>query len=108
MDPSQEDVLICHSEGFTLGVASNHADVMHWFPMHNKTMNDFRTDVYALLKSAGGASPEEIVREYRKTLQDNDAENWSEEAREWAIRNGLITGYEGRKNNNGNFRESAF
>ena len=68
---------------------------MHWFPLHNKTMNDFRTDVYALMQSPGGASPEEIVREYRKTLQDNDAENWSEEAREWAIRNGLITGYEG-------------
>ena len=68
---------------------------MHWFPLHNKTMNDFRTDVYALLKSAGGASPEEIVREYRKTLQDNDAEDWSKEAREWAVKNKLITGYEG-------------
>ena len=95
LDPSQEDVLICHSEGFTLGVASNHADVMHWFPLHNKTMNDFRTDVYALMQSPGGASPEEIVREYRKTLQDNDAEAWSKEAREWAVKNKLITGYEG-------------
>ena len=35
------------------------------------------------------------MRDYRKTLQDNDAESWSQEARDWAIRNNLISGYEG-------------
>lgn len=29
---------------------------------------------------------------YRKTLQDNDAQNWSEEDRRWAIDNGLFEG----------------
>lgn len=95
LHPLKEDVILCHSEGFSVGIASNHADVMHWFPLHNKTMDDFRTDVQAILASPGGASPEEIMRDYRKTLQDNDAESWSQEARDWAIRNNLISGYEG-------------
>lgn len=37
--------IICHSEGCAQGIASNHADVNHWFPLHGKTMNDFRADV---------------------------------------------------------------
>ena len=37
--------IICHSEGNKMGLASAHADVMHWFPKHNKTMDDFRNDV---------------------------------------------------------------
>ena len=37
--------LICHSEGNTLGIASAHSDVMHWFPKHGKSMDTFRADV---------------------------------------------------------------
>jgi N-acetylmuramoyl-L-alanine amidase len=37
--------IICHSEGYTKGIASNHADVMHWFPKFGKSMNSFRNDV---------------------------------------------------------------
>ena len=32
-----------------MGIASNHADVMHWFPKHRKSMDTFRADVKALL-----------------------------------------------------------
>lgn len=39
--------VICHSEGHVKGIASNHADVMHWFPKHGKTMDIFRRDVKA-------------------------------------------------------------
>jgi hypothetical protein len=44
-----EQNIICHSEGFKLGIASNHADVMHWFPRHGKSMDTFRTAVKAAL-----------------------------------------------------------
>ena len=37
--------IICHSEGHKLGIASNHADVMHWFPKFGKSMDIFRLDV---------------------------------------------------------------
>lgn len=41
--------LICHSEGHALGIASNHGDVMHWFPKHGKSMDTFRADVKAAM-----------------------------------------------------------
>ena len=41
--------IICHSEGYKQGVASNHGDVMHWFPKHGKSMDTFRAEVKALL-----------------------------------------------------------
>lgn len=37
--------IIDHSEGHRLGIASNHADVGHWFKRHGKSMDDFRADV---------------------------------------------------------------
>jgi N-acetylmuramoyl-L-alanine amidase len=40
-----EKDIICHSEGAKLGIASNHSDVMHWFPRHGKNMDTFRADV---------------------------------------------------------------
>lgn len=42
-----EKNIICHSEGYKLGIASNHGDVMHWFPKHGKNMDTFRADVKA-------------------------------------------------------------
>ena len=41
-----EKNLLCHSEGYIkYKEASNHADVMHWFKYHNKTMDDVRAEV---------------------------------------------------------------
>lgn len=40
-----EKNIICHSEGYKLGIASNHGDVMHWFPKHGKSMDTFRAAV---------------------------------------------------------------
>lgn len=47
LDPLADGVVICHSEGNKKGIASNHADVMHWFPKHGKSMDTFRADVKA-------------------------------------------------------------
>ncbi len=49
LDPEN---IICHSEGYEMGIASNHSDVMHWFPKHGKSMDRFRNDVtYEVNKS---------------------------------------------------------
>lgn len=45
LDPQADGVVICHSEGHDRGIASNHADVMHWFPRFGKNMDTFRADV---------------------------------------------------------------
>lgn len=47
-----EKDIICHSEGYKQGIASNHGDVMHWFPKHGKSMDTFRSDVKSGLASA--------------------------------------------------------
>ena len=40
-----EGNIICHSEGYRKGVATNSADVMHWFPKHGENMDTFRAAV---------------------------------------------------------------
>ena len=47
LDPMTD--VLDHSEGHALGIASNHADVGHWFPRHGKSMDDFRAAVLATL-----------------------------------------------------------
>ena len=76
---TEKDIL-CHSEGHAIGIASNHADVMHWFPKFGKNMDTFRSDVKAELE------PKETVK------LDNAAADWSKDAVNWAIQNGLLKG----------------
>lgn len=58
LNPLADGVVICHSEGHTRGIASNHADVMHWFPKHGKSMDTFRADVSKAMgtSNSGGSS----------------------------------------------------
>ena len=49
---TEKDIL-CHSEGYTRGIASNHGDVMHWFPKFGKSMDTFRADVKKQLSGMG-------------------------------------------------------
>ena len=50
LDPLADGVVICHAEGHRRGIASNHGDVLHWFPKHGKTMDDFRADVARVIR----------------------------------------------------------
>ena len=52
LDPRKDGVVICHKEGNQRGIASNHKDVTHWFPVHGKSMDTFRADVAAELSEA--------------------------------------------------------
>lgn len=52
---------ICsHAEGYKKGIASNHADTGHWFKYENKTMDDFRQDVYKLLNNTNVEQPPKV------------------------------------------------
>lgn len=55
------DTIICHSEGHKKGIATNHGDVMHWFPKHGKSMDTFRSDVKALLNKDKAPAKAETV-----------------------------------------------
>jgi N-acetylmuramoyl-L-alanine amidase len=61
-----EKDIICHSEGYKLGISSNHGDVMHWFPKHGKSMDTFRAEVKRLLADATETpTPTEPKKLYR-------------------------------------------
>lgn len=60
--------LICHSEGNQLGIASAHADVMHWFPRHGKNMDTFRADVKGEMAKLGSKELLEAVEIIRNKI----------------------------------------
>lgn len=57
LDPEKD--IVCHCEAHKLGYGSNHADVMHWFPKHGKSMDTFREDVKNMLNK--GDMPEKAI-----------------------------------------------
>ena len=75
-----EKDIICHSEGAAMGIASNHADVMHWFPKHGKSMDTFR------------AAVKEKLNEKEEPAMDNTPAGWAKDAVEWAASLGVIKG----------------
>lgn len=64
LDPMAEGVVICHAEGHQLGVASNHADVNHWFPKFGKSMDEFRSEVQKAMEDAKQEQSYEQWRSY--------------------------------------------
>lgn len=66
LDPLKDGVVICHKEGAQREIASNHSDVLHWFPRHGKTMDNFRSDVAVAMKGEDEMTEVEI----RKIIQD--------------------------------------
>ena len=60
-----ENDIICHLEGNKLGIASNHGDVMHWFPKHGKSMDTFRANVKSNLAPAAPVEPTTPKKYYR-------------------------------------------
>lgn len=61
------DKILSHREACAKGIASNHADVEHWFKLFNKDMDDFRADVKKVLSQkpnpqTGGTKPKETPK----------------------------------------------
>lgn len=56
LDPKKDGVIICHAEGAKRGIASNHGDVLHWWPKHGLNMDTFRAEVAATMGSPSGGS----------------------------------------------------
>ena len=64
LDPLADGVVICHQEGYRRGIASNHGDVLHWFPKFGKTMDDFRADVARWMEGEDETVTYEQWKEY--------------------------------------------
>lgn len=63
-DLTEKDI-ICHKEGHALGIASNHGDIMHWWPKYGRDMDTFRAEVKLLLNAEEPEKPEEPETLYR-------------------------------------------
>ena len=94
-DPLADGVVICHAEGYRRGVASNHGDVLHWFPRHGKTMDDFRADVARILNGE-----EEYEVRYNTVAEIQKAAPWAMPTIRKMIDKGYISGG-GKKDANG-------
>ena len=94
LDPLAPEVVVCHSEGHRLGMASGHADVEHWFPKFGKSMDDFRADVAQEMEDAEMTQEkfDEMMADYLRRLALEPASSWSASARAWAEQAGLIQG----------------
>lgn len=95
LDPLADGVVICHAEGHKRGIASNHGDVLHWFPRHGKNMDDFRADVARTLKGEESMSYEQFkayMEQYRKELGGQPVPGWAQTEHETARAAGLTDG----------------
>ncbi|AHM55905.1 N-acetylmuramoyl-L-alanine amidase family 2 [Peptoclostridium acidaminophilum DSM 3953] len=57
-----EKDIIGHAEGHRKGIASNHADPIHWFQKHGESMDTFRADVKKLLTIPASSTPRKLYR----------------------------------------------
>lgn len=97
LNPLANGVVICHQEGYRLDVASNHGDVLHWFPKMGKTMDDFRADVARAME--GDDEPvtyeqwKEFMDRYEKEQAEKPVPVWAQNNGEWeaAKKAGIIT-----------------
>ena len=98
LDPLADGVVICHAEGYQRGVASNHGDVLHWFPRFGKTMDDFRADVAQIMKGENAEMTYDQWKEYMDRYLNERAElpasGWAKPLIEEAVRLGITEGGE--------------
>lgn len=81
LDPLVDGVVICHQEGYRRGVASNHADVLHWFPKFGKSMDDFRADVAQEMEENKDVTQEQ----FDAMMNDWMARRAALSASDWAV-----------------------
>lgn len=80
-------VILCHQDSYRLGLGSNHKDVLHWFPKHGKSMDDFRADVARTMKGEDEIVTYEQWKEYMERYR---AELGAMPAPEWAVSTGEL------------------
>lgn len=96
LDPLADGVVICHQEGYHRGIASNHGDILHWFPKFGKTMDDFRADVARWMEGEDETVTYEQWKEYMDRYLAERAElpanEWAQAGLEQAKVKGITDG----------------
>ena len=94
LDPEVDGVVICHQEGFQRGVASNHADVLHWFPKYGKSMDDFRADVAQAMEEENVTQEQfnKMMETYLTSRTKLAISDWAKEPVQQAVAKGITDG----------------
>ena len=100
LNPLADGVVLCHSEGYQRGIASNHADVLHWWSKFGVSMDNFRRDVAEKMKGGERDLTEQEVRSIvREELAAAQSErdklppsDWAKEGLEKAKAAGITDG----------------
>ncbi len=87
LDPLADGAVICHQDGYRLGIASNHGDVYNWFSRFGMDMGDLRAEV---VKIMNGENEEEDEMIYYKGL--SDVPEYYRDAVEKAVEKGALNG----------------
>jgi hypothetical protein len=82
--------VICHSEGYEQGIASNHADVMHWFSRFGVTMDDFRAAVEAELNKEEDMEGKDIYEKLVAYLETLPTSDYAKESSEKGVAAGVF------------------
>ena len=84
LNPMADGVVLCHSEGYARGIASNHADVMHWWKKFGVDMDDFRADVAAEMQGGEDMTEAQVRQIVREELAAAQSERDKLPPSDWA------------------------
>ena len=104
LDPQADGVVICHSEGYRRGIASNHGDVTHWWPRFGVTMDEFRADVARGMQGGEELTEGQVRQIAREEWAAQEAKRnnaapsgWALEYIQRAIQAGILAGVDDGK-----------
>lgn len=96
LDPLADGVVICHAEGFKRGLASNHADVLHWWKLFGRDMDMFRADVARKLQREDNEVTQEqfdkMMENYLARRAEMPCNDWAKKGLEEAVSMGITDG----------------
>ncbi|MGN1002329.1 MAG: N-acetylmuramoyl-L-alanine amidase [Oscillospiraceae bacterium] len=83
--------VVCHSEAHALGYGSNHGDVMHWWPKHGLSMEQFRKE---LKERMDYAEFERFMERWEQERAAQPEPDWSKAEGAWerAKKAGVLDG----------------
>ena len=101
--------ILCHADSASLGLGSNHADVLHWFSKFGKTMENVREDVAKKLNDSNSrvkTEPVQIVTP-TKTLKNGSSGQEVKDLQEKLLKLGYYLGTWGADGDFGSCTEEA-
>lgn len=87
--------ITCHAELHEKGYASNHSDVLHWFKLYGKTMENVREDVEKILREGDIVTQDDfnkMMEVYLAEQAKKPTSSWATGTVAWAQGQGLLAG----------------